>query len=223
MNPVLILENLQQRFRDGKIPVLWIALGAVGVLVLGFVTCNMLGSDAEDLLDVQSLSEAQIRQIATELLLDEDLQMRERASAKLAAAGRKASPVLKDVCLTTDKPALCEASLGILLTTDVDAAMEVLTKLVDSPDAEVRRSAVDAIGSSKHPKSGELLAKAIRDTDSSVRLMAVKGFGARNDPQSISILIKALDDESPKVRTHAVRFLRSLTGRDYSNQARRRQ
>jgi HEAT repeat protein len=201
--------------QESKLPVRWIAMGGVGACLLLFLTCALLRTSPEDLLDADSLNEEQIREIAANLLLHEDPTIRERAVAKITAAGKTAGPVLKDLSLNADDPRLQEASLGVLMSIDQEAALTVLDTLMASSNADVRRAAVRCAAGSSDPRATAVLNKAMQDSDSGIRVAATNGLNTQKGRASVSTLEKALQDESPTVRRHAARALRNITGRDY--------
>ena len=75
----------ERRFRAGAVPVKMVALIVAGLLVVAVGAVAIFSSSAIDLLDKDQLTPEEIRRVATELLLHEDVEVRTRASKKLAA------------------------------------------------------------------------------------------------------------------------------------------
>lgn len=213
-------QNVATSFRDGKGPARWVVMGTGGAVVVLFLGWLIFAKSAEDFLDVPDLSEAQIRRIATELLLSENPIIRERAAAKLTSAGSKSVPVLDQVVLELDDLRLSEAALCVLLSVDRNAAAKTIESLMANADVEVRRMAVRSAGTCDDPKMAAILSKALRDADSGVRLAAANGMARQKSRTGVADLERMLKDQNPTVRRHAARALQNLTGRDYSQRAR---
>ena len=188
-------------------------MGASGVVLVGFFLFSILRTDAESLLDARTLDNAQIKMIATELLVHEKAELRERAATRLAKAGPAAVPVLKDVSLSANDPKLLGAVMTVLVGIDREAAVAVLQTRMNSPDTEIRRTAVSCAAQCDHPTAIDILAKALRDQDPGVRLRATNGLRTQGTPASIQALQGALEDPDPKVQRHARRGLGSTGGR----------
>ncbi len=188
-------------------------MGAGGVVLVGLFLFSILRTNAESLLDARSLDNAQIKTIATELLVHEKPELRERAAIRLTKAGPAAVPVLKVVSLSTSDPKLLGAVMTVLVGIDRGVAVAVLQTLMNSPDAEIRRTAVSCAAQCDHPEAIDILAKALRDQDPGVRLRATNALSSKGTPASIQALQGALNDPDPKVQRHARRGLGSTGGR----------
>ncbi|GMU25006.1 MAG: hypothetical protein AMXMBFR13_50770 [Phycisphaerae bacterium] len=174
----------------------------------------------EDLLKADPPTEAQIREIATRLLIDSDIKMRQQAGDKLVKTGEKAVPVLKDVCRHHDDPEVRSAVVQILASINVQAASEIVSELLNSQDERVRLIAMEAVGRLDASASGAAIQKGLADAAAGVRLSAVEAAARRRDLTAVPALERALSDESIRVRRHANKTLRNLTGRDYSDRMR---
>lgn len=213
-------QQVAGSFRDGKGPGRRIVMGAGGIGVLLFLGWMTFGKSAEDLLDTQDLNEAQIRKIATNLLLSEDPIIRERATAKLTSAGSKSVPVLNGLVLELADLRLSEAALCVLLNLDRDTAAKTIENLMTNTDVEIRHMAVRCAGTCDDPKMATILSKALSDSDSGVRLAGANGLSRQKSRTGVLALEQVLNDKNPTVRRHAARVLQNLTGRDYSQRAR---
>ncbi len=189
---------------------IWVAAGVVLLVPAAFLVMWLTSESAEDLLSAQSPTPAQIRKIATSLLVDSDLNIRSRASAKLSGLGEKATPILREVAAETRDPELRFAVLGILRVMDAPAAVQVVGTLIQNPDANVRQEAVQLAGHIEAPKAAPLLEKAIQDPDPAVRSSAASRLDPRASPSAASRLQAALKDPDYNVRRHAARQLRQL-------------
>ena len=81
-----------------------IALGVV-VCAAGAVGYRSWSGPETKLLNAKSLTPEQIRQIATRLIIHEDIQVRMKATDRLAQEGAAAVPVLKDLSWMPDRAA----------------------------------------------------------------------------------------------------------------------
>lgn len=183
-------------------------------LVVLFGLYNLIFSESiEDLLNADTLNSSQIRRLATNYLLHKKIDLRERASRKLATQGEAAVPVLQEVAMSN--PEVRKPVLNILMVLNVDAAFDQLEVMIEDEDAAIRVAAASAAVSNPHPRSGEILSKVLDDDDTGVRLMVIEGARFIGRP-AIEPLMHSLGDPNTTVRRHAARALRGLTGKDFS-------
>jgi len=217
-----VLPGSWRRRAWGAVWVQTIALVGVLVLLMGGVGYWVLAGSTEDLLDAETLTPKQIYQVATKLLLHNDLEIRAKASAKLTSLGRQAVGVLKEIGLTHSDAKLRFVLFGILRPMDGDAALEVLENLFNHADPEVRKLALDAASGLNHPRAEAILVRALDDPDAGVRSVAAGQAGPANARSAIPKLKRLLDDPKRSIQRHAARSLETLTGVDYSDRIKRR-
>lgn len=193
----------------------------IGLLILAGAGLGywLMKPSAEKLLDAETLTPDEIRYVATHLLLHEDIQIRARASAKLAGLGEKAIPVLKDLSLHCDDNELRRVVLELLLAMQAKESDQVLSQLIADRNAEVRRIAANAAGALPPAQSTSLVARSLKDADSGVRAAAINSMARSRDPANIPALKEAMtNDASIMVRRHAARTLEMMTGQKFSDQ-----
>jgi HEAT repeat protein len=100
-------------------------------------------------------------------------------------------------------------SLGLVGDTSAEA---VLSRLLESENAEVRLRAAAALGKAGSPLSVPELAQALRDPAWEVRAQAALALGELMDGQAVSWLRRALTDRSWWVRNNAAASLAVLPG-----------
>ncbi len=97
------------------------------------------------------------------------------------------------------------------------AAVPVLVKALEHPQASVRRLAAETVGSIKPPAEDAVpaLIARLRDSNPQVRAACLEALRQIGEPkeQVIDAIMSAMDDESPSVRETAVNNLRRM-GRD---------
>ena len=82
---------------------------------------------------------------------------------------------------------------------------------VSDPDADVRKEALDTIGSFKDKKALGLLTYVLfNDPDPRCRKEAADELGDLHHPYSLEALTKALQDKSPEVRKEAIEGLKKI-------------
>lgn len=195
--------------------------GACALILTGAVYW-LTRPSAEDVLNAELLTPAEIRYVATELLVDENLQMRRRASEKLVSIGESAVPVLKEVSLSCPDEKVRQAVLEILATIHPNQVAEVVGQMIGDNSAVVRRMAAAAAAHLPDDQRRSVVQQGIADPDAGVRLAAIESMGQRRDPNDIPVLTQSLKDPNLAVRRHAAHLLKMRTGRDYSNQIKRR-
>jgi HEAT repeat protein len=89
------------------------------------------------------------------------------------------------------------------------AQIDLIGKGLANSNAEVRRSAVEALGRIKHSHASDLLSKALEDQDASVRLSAVQALsylGSRVAERKLVAMART--DPNTNVRRSAQKALR---------------
>lgn len=205
--------------RRAAVPLVQIIGGTVGVIGIGVLGWLIFRTTPEKMLDLDALTPDQVKIVATKLLLDEDIKVRDRASTKLASLGKSAAEPLKEVCLTNSDPKVRLATFEVLMAVDKDASMEVIQKMSSESDVGIRTAAVEAAIRLDDPRTVAVLEKAIKDSDPHIRQTAVGGMITKKDAKnSISALEQALRDDNITTRRHAARSLQMLTGKSYQVQ-----
>lgn len=195
---------------------LWTTL-ALLALAAGGVVYWQIRPSPERILSAESLSPEEIRYVATRLLLDDSIEMRARASQKLASLGAAAIPVLTDLSLHHEDGNVRAAVLDVLLAVAPKEAEQILGRMMADQNAEVRAAAAASATVLPREQSSALIIKGLQDADSRVRLATLNSAAQQRDPGHVPALEAALDDSSPLVRRHAARTLQLITGRDYSD------
>ena len=95
-------------------------------------------------------------------------------------------------------------------TTDEISKQLAITAVTD-PNADVRKEAVDTLGTFGDKKVlGVLTYVMLHDPDPDVRREAVDELGDLHHPYSLDVLTKALKDQSPEVRKEAIEGLKKI-------------
>ena len=209
-------EPASQHGRRGAVPIKHIAVTAVVVFLVVGVGYTVFSGSAEDLLDQETLTPGEIQRVAEELLLHDDLQIRTRASEKLAAQGETAIPVLKDVGLSTSDSELRMAVFAVLAPMHAESAAEILEAMMDDDDPHIRQRAAKAASQLRTPRAVAVLEKGLADSHTGIRSSVAGLIGPAGIREVIPALKKALNDPERSVRKHAARSLEDLTGQDYS-------
>ena len=201
---------------------IWLVGGTgASVLVLGLLIYWLMRPSPDAVLNAATLTPRQIRYVATELLVNEDLKLRARASEKLIALGETAVPVLKDVSLNYSDNGVREAVLKILVAINPNVGADVVGRLAGDQDPQLRRIAILAAAHLPDAQRLPIMQKAVTDPDTAVRWAAMDSMAARQTANNIPALTQALKDSDITVRRHAARTLQNMTGRDYSSQIKR--
>lgn len=123
-----------------------------------------------------------------------------RAAAARASAGDAAAlaPLLALVAEpapeTGDKgPWLerTEAALGGLASLGDPSALDAVSRLIDHPEARIRRAASRALSASSRPGNLDALRRALQHADPEIKLEAAVGLATYGDPAGASILFAA--------------------------------
>ncbi len=102
-----------------------------------------------------------------------------------------------------------------------NAAIEVLSNIGDgvisdiiavlgSPNAEVRKAAIDIIGAIKTNQTVDLLVAALRDEDLNVRIAAVEQLGRQKNSNVKEVLLQCLREDITMLQSAALQALRNL-------------
>ena len=91
-----------------------------------------------------------------------------------------------------------------------------ISKLLDDPDPDVRRSALHAISYAAPGQHTMAIVRGSRDADFRVRAAAVSAWESWGHPSVEGHLAQALEDESAQVAGPAARALSQLGARDYT-------
>lgn len=202
--------------RSGAVP--WRGLVPLAVvMVLGALLAMWFSGPrrAIDLLDLETLTAEQIRRVATALLRHESATIRSRASAKLAAQGDVAVPVLHAIVVEDGDTDTRKAALDVLTVLDADKAVEAMAGLIEADAMPLRRLAVDAAVQLRHRGTVAVIKRALADDNDGVRLSAIGGCELKRVRSAVPVLQKAMDDPNINIRRHAARALRAITGKQY--------
>jgi HEAT repeat protein len=92
------------------------------------------------------------------------------------------------------------------------AALTLIEKSLNDPDAGVRQLAAAALAGRRDPESLPLIEKALADADGDVRRRAAEVLAVRHDPESLPLVEEALARGDVDVRRSAVLSLGSRVG-----------
>ena len=140
------------------------------------------------------------------------------------AAGWKATPEILEIMAIGDTEAQVRAAaVGVLVRIDEKERLpDVLAKTSQDVSALVRLESVAGLSSGGDDGSMNLLVNMLnRDTESEIRGRAAAALGNYPNRRSVQALIAALDDDDFGVIYQAEQSLRKLTGKDFSDDARR--
>src|SRR5207237_534990 len=126
----------------------------------------------ESLSSVDPLTPAQIRVVATRLLLHDDMKIRSQASSKLLSAGSAAVPVLKDIAVSSSDPKLRLTVLALLTSLDPAGSVGILERMIADPDVEVRGGALRAAAQLGGSQAVPILERRLKDPDPDIRAAA---------------------------------------------------
>jgi HEAT repeat protein len=146
-------------------------------------------------------------------LRDTDPEVRWTASQTVKDMGSEALPALKQALAQGDAGQRALAGLGLkYLGPQAAPAVPALLEAVrKDPSAEVRVSAVIALGATGHADGEvvQVLADALKDTDPTVRKEAAESLGRFGEKSkgAIPALLACLQDSEPRVRGEAAEAL----------------
>ena len=98
-------------------------------------------------------------------------------------------------------------------SSSVELLIEAL-KLDEEPS--VRANAADGLGKIEHTKAVKPLMDALEDEDSGIRAIVAEAIGEIKHFRTVGPLIDALKERDARVRANAIRELRTITGKDLS-------
>ncbi len=90
-----------------------------------------------------------------------------------------------------------------------------LEKQLQSPEADQRWKAVEALEKMAGPEAVRLVARALQDKDIWVRRLAAEVLGRMGREEAIGPLIEALSDPEAMIRAAALASLKTLTGKTF--------
>lgn len=144
------------------------------------------------------------------LLGDNDCMVGGRAQEVLAERGRGLEHAILAYAERTDSRAGRLAAIELLGWLRVADAADLLERLMDDPDSEIRVKSVKAAAAIGAPQFLEPFHQRLRDPEWPVRCQAAKGLAGLGSPRSIPRLEKALRDRHWWVRFHAAVALAEL-------------
>ena len=118
----------------------------------------------------------------------------------------KEEPVRAAAATALGKFALL-AELGKVRACYAAKIEDALFAAIDNPEEgiEVRRRAIEAVGSLSLPQVKEIIQQAYQSQDSKLRLSALNAMGRNCDPLWLPILLRELSNPDPEMRFEAVK------------------
>lgn len=126
---------------------------------------------------------------------DESWRVRKEAVAALAAAGPLDPDTVEaviELLRSPDNAGLRNSAVESLERLG-EAAVEPLCRRLDDPDADLRKFAIDILGSIGCKDVLPLLVRALADADPNVRGAAAENLGKLGDPRALPHLLQVLD------------------------------
>ena len=148
-----------------------------------------------------------------------------QAMAKSAQAGDAAtqetiSAELAQAIQTEEDPLIRSETLMVLSYCKTPAAAAVLTAAMRDADRDVRVTCCDAWAVRGGEEAIRNLTELLNnDKNVDVRLAAARGLGKLGDPAAATALATALEEGDPAMQYRAVQSLKSVSGRDFGNDA----
>lgn len=168
-----------------------------------FVGHPDVGEEAAEALARQG---RRVMEILLERLDAEDPDTSRTIVALLGRIGdSRAVPALTQ--LLGAEPDLAIAAANALANIGDRAAFEPLSRLLEHPNAAVRRAAVAALNAISHPDMPGRVVAWLRDPDPRVRECAVRIAGYFGYPECIDLLLERCQDDDEQVRSAAVEHL----------------
>ena len=209
-----VISTLERRLGRGRaVTILKWALPTLVVIIA--LVVFIASRPPWHLLDVSAdaLTPAQIRTLATTLLVHEDLDVRATAAEQLADAGDPAVPVLFELATSHRNLEVRQGVLLVLEQLDPEETARALQPLIEDEDAEIRRIAAWSAARLTNEASEAILLAAVSDTDPSVLNPAIEACIARRLSAAVPALQIAREHSSRSVQRHAARALEALETR----------
>ncbi|MDR3620866.1 MAG: HEAT repeat domain-containing protein [Paludisphaera borealis] len=169
---------------------------------------------------VKAIGGDQATKVLLDVLADKSLSV-DRQKVVIAALGKfKADAAVSALVqsLGNSTPTVRDAAVGALASVlgsqkggPSASGVEAIRKRLDDPSAEVRKRAVEAIGTLKDRASIPALIAAADKEDT--RFEAVEALAAMPDPAAFQVYLRALGDKSPDLRRHGARAVGQLRDR----------
>ena len=169
---------------------------SVLLLIFGF---GCLGCESEPEYGGKSLSQW------SELLHDEEPEIRHQAAMALRMIGPESRAVLEEAIQDAD-PAVRAAAAEAMAGVGAEA-LTPLTSALEDADPAVRGAAAVSLGSLGKPAI-PALTQAVADQDENVRTIVIGSLG-RVGPDAIDVLAEAMNDPNPMVASAAVTAMAS--------------
>lgn len=140
-------------------------------------------------------------------LKDTDASVRRTAIEGLSNSNdQRGQTALQEVLKNdTDKEVRIAAAKAVIQMSN--NAPELFFTLVKSPDADIRKAAIDGVNRTDEARTIDALLAALKDDDAGIRASAAKKLNNARDPRVIDPLIAALKDASLDVRVGATQAL----------------
>ncbi len=133
-----------------------------------------------------------------------------RAQEVIAARGHEVEDEIVDFVALTQSRAGRLAGVELIGWLRIAAGVELLLRLIDSPDTETRIKSVKAAAAIGDPRFLDPFHQRLRDEQWEVRCQAAKGLGVLGSPVSVLHLEAALRDEQWWVRFYAAAALAEI-------------
>jgi HEAT repeat protein len=146
-----------------------------------------------------------VKPLGQALLTDPDEAVREWSASSLEAIGNvDAVPFLVEAMrFDSVQSVQLRASKALWML----GAAETLMELLDDPDIQVRRMAINGLGRLKCEEAIEKVASHLKDDDAEVRRRVAWFFGQIGAYEGLDHLKPALQDANPEIRTTALKSL----------------
>jgi HEAT repeat protein len=147
-------------------------------------------------------------------------EMANTARAGDAATQEKISAELAQAIQTEEDALIRSETLRVLSYCKTPTAAAVLTAAMRDADRDVRITCCDAWAERKGEDAARNLTDMLNnDKNVDVRLAAARGLGKLGDPAAATALAAALEEGDPAMQYRAVQSLKSVSGRDFGNDA----
>ena len=95
----------------------------------------------------------------------------------------------------------------------IEIAPDALVRAVDSPNADLRKAALQALLGFEEARLAPVFLRFIDDPDRDVRVRVIQSLGSMHATQAVRAITRALDDQDPEVRRAAVDALAEIDDR----------